>query len=336
MTDRLIRLMRIITIVQANPGILARELAERCETSERTIYRDMEALSAMHIPITNLGHGKGYTFISNFALYPPNWTDEEAAAFSMLSGVMDKIKPMLPAAFERAYEKVMASTHKKKIEQAHIAQQVSNIIQLGRQADWEEQPYFLMPIIMASLSQQTIEVEYHPVSHDEEISTLRIDPYCLIPQERRFYMLGYCHYRSAVRTFRISRFRNVRILPRTFSKDKTEVEAFFRHTWGVEGEGSATTRFVVRFSPEWAEAVRAEELFVKPDIQQMSDGSLLFEAVVNNENEFLNWLKKFGPGAEILHPAAQRKRFADMLAAWVRMYVKPEHEEEVAASKDPR
>ncbi|MDP4099001.1 WYL domain-containing protein [Paenibacillus sp. P96] len=324
MTDRLIRLMRIITIVQANPGILARELAERCETSERTIYRDMEALSAMHIPITNLGHGKGYAFISNFALYPLNWTEEEAAAFSMLSVVMDKVKPLLPSAFERAYEKVMASTQKKKIEQANIAQQVSNIIHLGRRTDWEEQPYYLMPIILASLSQHTIEAEYHPVSHEEEVTVLRIDPYCLIPQERRFYMLGYCHYRSAVRTFRISRFRNVRVLPRTFSKDKMEIEAFFRHTWGMKG-GDNTTRFVVRFSSEWADIVRAEELFVKPEIQQMSDGSLLFEVVVNNENEFLTWLKKFGPGAEILHPTAQRKQFADMLADWSRMYLQPEH-----------
>lgn len=70
MTDRLIRLMRIITLVQAKPGILARELAERCSTTERTIYRDMEALSAMHIPITHLGYGKGYRFIGSFALYP--------------------------------------------------------------------------------------------------------------------------------------------------------------------------------------------------------------------------------------------------------------------------
>lgn len=113
MTDRLIRLMRIITIVQANPGILARELAERCETSERTIYRDMEALSAMHIPIANMGHGKGYIFISNFALYPLNWTEEEAEAFTKLGEIMETVKPLLPPAFESAYEKVMASSQKK-------------------------------------------------------------------------------------------------------------------------------------------------------------------------------------------------------------------------------
>lgn len=323
MTDRLIRLMRIITIVQANPGILARELAERCETSERTIYRDMEALSAMHIPITNLGHGKGYSFISNFALYPPNWTEEEAAAFSMLAGVMDTIRPLLPAAFERAYEKIMASTHKKKVEQAHIVQQVSSVIQLGRQVGQEEPSVFLIPIILACLSQHTIEADYQPVSQQEKMATLRIDPYCLIPQERCFYMLGYCHNRLAVHSFRISRFRNVRLLPYTFSKDKMEMESFLRNMWGVE-DGGAATRFVVRFSPEWTQAVRTEELFVQPDIQQMSDGSLLFEVVVNNEHEFLNWLKKFGPGAEILQPVAQRKRFADMLASWLRVYAEPD------------
>lgn len=136
-------------------------------------------------------------------------------------------------------------------------------------------------------------------------------------------MLGYCHNRLAVHSFRISRFRNVRLLPYTFSKDKMEMESFLRNMWGVE-DGGAATRFVVRFSPEWTQAVRTEELFVQPDIQQMSDGSLLFEVVVNNEHEFLNWLKKFGPGAEILQPVAQRKRFADMLASWLRVYAEPD------------
>lgn len=100
MTDRLIRLMRIITLVQAKPGILARELAERCGNSERTIYRDMDALSAMHIPITHMGHGKGYAFIGNFALYPLDWSEEEEEAFSQLRSIMAEIKPLLPRALK--------------------------------------------------------------------------------------------------------------------------------------------------------------------------------------------------------------------------------------------
>ncbi len=112
MTDRLIRLMRIITLVQAMPGILARELAERCGTTERTIYRDMDVLSAMHIPIFHQGYGKGYKFIGDFSLYPLDWTVKEMHAFASLSNIMEQIKPLLPQEFESAYEKVMAVSYK--------------------------------------------------------------------------------------------------------------------------------------------------------------------------------------------------------------------------------
>jgi predicted DNA-binding transcriptional regulator YafY len=101
MTERLIRLIRIITLIQSKPGILARELAERCETTERTIYRDLELLSVM-IPITNQGHGKGYTFVGNFSLYPINWNEQEALAFTMLPSVISQVKSLLPPVFDSA------------------------------------------------------------------------------------------------------------------------------------------------------------------------------------------------------------------------------------------
>lgn len=126
MTDRLIRLMRIITLIQAMPGILVRELAERCGTTERTIYRDMDMLSAMHIPIIHQGYGKGYKFIGDFSLYPLDWTEQEMHAFASLTNIMDQIKPLLPEEFESAYEKVMAVSYKNRIERAGIHNNSNN------------------------------------------------------------------------------------------------------------------------------------------------------------------------------------------------------------------
>lgn len=120
MTDRLIRLMKIIILVQARPGILARELAERCGTSERTIYRDMDALSAMHIPITHQGRGRGYSFIGHFAMYPFGLTEDEVQALYKLLPLLDEIKPMLPDSFEGAYEKVLAAVYKQHTEKAEF------------------------------------------------------------------------------------------------------------------------------------------------------------------------------------------------------------------------
>lgn len=164
MTDRLIRLMRIITLVQAKPGILARELAQRCETTERTIYRDMEALSAMHIPIANMGHGQGYMFISHFAMYPLNWSDEEAQAFMHLAEVMENIRPLLKPAFESAYEKVVASSQKNKTERVEWSEQISGLFKMGLPA-WQNesndpQNQSLITLLQAGISQNTIEGEY--------------------------------------------------------------------------------------------------------------------------------------------------------------------------------
>lgn len=120
MTDRLIRLMRIIILVQTRPGILAKEIAERCGTSERTIYRDMEALSAIHIPIVHLGRGRGYAFIGQFAIYPPGLTEEEIQALFALLPLLNNIREMLPEHFETAYEKVLAAVYKQSREKPEL------------------------------------------------------------------------------------------------------------------------------------------------------------------------------------------------------------------------
>lgn len=120
MTDRLIRLMKIIVLVQTRPGILAKELAERCGTSERTIYRDMEALSAIHIPIVHQGRGRGYTFIGQFAIYPPDLTDEEVQALFAFVPLLDDHREMLPEHFETAYEKILAGVYKQSREKPEL------------------------------------------------------------------------------------------------------------------------------------------------------------------------------------------------------------------------
>jgi predicted DNA-binding transcriptional regulator YafY len=128
--ERLIRLLRIINIIQESPGIKARELAEICETSERNIYRDLETINAANIPIMNEGHSKGYKFIGRFKQFPLNWDEDELQAFKILPVLLgEKYKTK---AFMSAYEKVMATHKAEQVERKTLLSDISRAIQSGK------------------------------------------------------------------------------------------------------------------------------------------------------------------------------------------------------------
>lgn len=320
MTDRLIRLMRIITLVQAKPGILARELAERCETTERTIYRDMEALSAMHIPIANMGHGRGYMFISHFAMYPLNWSDEEAQAFIQLADVMEDIRPLLKPAFESAYEKVVASSQKNRTERVEWAEQVRGMFKEGgivcQNMDDDESSDSLLLLLQAGISQNSMEGKYQSQG---EMEMIRFDPYCLIPREYQFDLLAYCHLSERMRTFQVNWLYDLRIIPRTFRKNDYLIQSYFRTAWITRGSAEETV-VKIRFSSLVVDRVMQERFFVRPVLTREPEGTLLFETVVSDAEGFFVWISRYGPEAEILEPEHCRNLMQEHLERWRQVY----------------
>ncbi|MDV2686024.1 transcriptional regulator [Alkalihalophilus lindianensis] len=318
MSERLIRLLRIIILIQSSPGITAKELADRCETTPRTIYRDLELLSAAQVPITNEGYGKGYEYIGNFSIYPIDWTDKEAVAFGMLPNVIDQMTHLFPPDFYSAYEKVMATHQKEKKELQDVLQKMVSIIQMGTPAFQEEQNNFLSPVIDSILNSRTIEVVYHTQSRD--VTTSRaLDPYYLIPRDHRFYLIAFCHEKQKVLTFRMSRFLQVNQTDQTFDMKDFNLKKYFKDTWSII-QGKDKIHFKVLFNKEVARYIKEEELFVNPRLTENKDGSLLFEVTLNHDREFMQWLMQYGMDAEILEPVEYREKMKEKLTKWMSVY----------------
>ena len=320
MTDRLIRLMRIITLVQAKPGILARELAERCGNSERTIYRDMDALSAMHIPITHMGHGKGYEFIGNFALYPLDLTEDEAAAFSQLRNVMKDIQPLLPNHFENAYEKIMAAQYKQNAEREETMESVNKEAgQLWgeRNSLQIEQSAFLTEILSAVMKQRSFQADYNENATEE--NGIKIDPYCLVPLENRIYLIGFCHRFGRIRAFHMNGFSNVTQLNNWFSKEKFDLQSFMSQKWSL-GQDSLQIEFRIRFSERMMDKIKYEELLVKPSKVDRQNCCLYFKVAIEQDIGFVRWIMKFEDEAEILEPFYYRDVLKYHIEKWLMLY----------------
>src|SRR3954469_10782685 len=84
--NRLDRALGILLLLRSGAGISARELARRFEVSTRTIYRDIEALSALGVPVyAERGRGGGIRLLEGYFLPPVSFTQREA--LSLLLGV---------------------------------------------------------------------------------------------------------------------------------------------------------------------------------------------------------------------------------------------------------
>lgn len=316
--ERLIRFLKIINLIQAFPGIKAKELSEKCETSERNIYRDLDLLSQANVPLMNEGHGKGYKFYGNFKQFPLDWDNDEFKAFTLLPVLLgEKYKTK---ALISAYEKVMATHVAEIVEKKSLLSNLSRVIQNGNSATSNTEKDLLPLISEAVLASKTIEAIYHTQSRN--ITTKReIDPYYLMPRNDRLYIIGFDHKSNEIRTFRLSRFQHINLLNQRFTKDEINLKKYLQYTWSII-RGEERIHFKIKFSRDVARYVKEEDYNVSPTLTSLEDGNLLFEVIVNDDREFLRWLMKYGAEAEIIEPKYYRDKMKEILHKWNSIYDK--------------
>ncbi|MDG2659096.1 HTH domain-containing protein, partial [Vibrio parahaemolyticus] len=137
--NRTDRLLAILIELQRRQTVTAQSLAEKFETSIRTIYRDMDALNESGVPIYSMP-GHGYSLMDGYFLPPIQLTPEEAVTL-LLGG--DYIEKTFTSSFS-----VHARSAKEKLEIVLPADQQKKAQEL------RETFRFLSPIFSHQQSEQ--------------------------------------------------------------------------------------------------------------------------------------------------------------------------------------
>jgi len=213
------RLLSTILLLQSHGQLSGRELAERLEVSERTIHRDMDALSAAGVPVFALrGSRGGWKLEEAWRTQVPGVDEAELHALLMAQPriVGD---PRLAAAAERALGKLMASLPGHLRERAASIRQRLYVDTTGWRGGSED--LSMLPVVQDAVARDRklriryAKARYKPCAADEVVvdsETVEriVDPLGLVAKGSAWYLVA--SGASGFRTYRVSRIEHAAAL----------------------------------------------------------------------------------------------------------------------------
>lgn len=208
------RLLSIMMLLQTRGKMTAGALAERLEVSRRTILRDIDALSAAGVPIyADGGHGGGIALDEDYRTTLAALQDREVGTlFIGAHGPLLKDIGLGDAADSTLLKllAVLPAAHRPSVE--HIRQRI-----LIDPVWWwrDDQPLaWWEQLQQAVYEDRRIEAVYE--RHDGAVAERVLEPYSLVAKSSVWYLIA--DRGGELRTYRVARFRRVRLLDERFQR----------------------------------------------------------------------------------------------------------------------
>jgi predicted DNA-binding transcriptional regulator YafY len=271
------RLISIILMLQSRGTLKASELSEELGVSERTIHRYMGMLDELGIPIySERGPYGGFSLVRGYKLPPLVFTPEEATALYLGT---ELVKDIWGPSYQDA---VVAATAKlDNVLPDALLQEVKQAQRGLLVTGWLRRDYGPWAPILDELRRSVArrrQVRLIYCSFRQETTERLLDPYALALQWGNWYVVGYCHLRGDLRTFRVDRVQAVEATGGVFTlpADFSAREYLMRM---AEERPTTYYQVAVRFEPDVAHIVR-QRLEEWQRLEEHEDGSvtLSFEA----------------------------------------------------------
>lgn len=322
--SRIVRLLKLIGLLQGGRGYNTEALAQACGVSRRTIFRDLDALRQAGVPLVYDEAIQHYHVPGTYFLPPTNFTPEEALALLVLCndlGDRSQLPFFDPA--RSAALKLASSLPQRLRDRLRLASDAVKIRREPINPLAGQQPVYEQLLEAISL-RRCVRIRYHSLAEEKLIGT-RLHPYRLLFSRRSWYVIGRSTLYRDTRTFNVGRIRELEVLddpyeiPRGFSIDR-----YLGNAWHLIPEPGADREVVVRFSKRVAQNVAEVAWHKTQRLEFNEDGTLDFKVTVSGLGEISWWILGYGDQAEVIQPAELRQMLTRHAARLLARYVPQE------------
>ena len=314
------RLVSLLLLLQTRGRMNAAELARELEVSERTVHRDVDALSAAGIPIyAERGPHGGVQLVEGYRTRLTGMTAEEAEAL-FLSGLSG------PAA-ELGLGTVMAAAQLKVLAAlpGELRVRASRLVERFYldAAGWFHQGdevEHLATVAEAVWNARRLRVAY---DRGDRVVERLVDPLGLVLKGGIWYLVG--RVDEQMRTYRISRVREAEVTEVAIDRPAGfDLASHWQESIAAYEREIDRTELTVRVRPERVSdlpPVLGDDLAdITPLDEADPDGWTRLRLLVVWPNEAAGRLLGLGEDLELLAPPELRKRIVELARGALRRY----------------
>lgn len=299
------RLFHLIHLLLGGERWTVMRLAQTLEVSERTVRRDIDALSAAGIPIyTTQGRAGGVHLMPEFVL------DRALLSGQQQDEILCGLQTLHAAGVP---------------EGKALLEELSGLFGRSTRSGWidtdfsawgerEENRSLFALVQNAILEHHVVWIRYHAAKSG--FSERKIEPVRLCFRGMAWYMQAFCRERQAFRTFKLSRIAMIQRCEEQF----TPYEVLPPLPDSMESAPSMV-HAVIRFSA--AAAYRVLDEFPREQITKEADGGFLVHTDWPEGSWCGQYLLSYGSLAEVLEPQELRKWLAEEVQKLIEQYKNP-------------
>ena len=316
MSNTATRLITLIMLLQRRPNQKAAELANQLGVSVRTIQRYVGMLDEMGIPVySERGPHGGFSLVRGYKMPPLVFTPDEAVAVYLGTSLVGEMWGRLYQDAARGalakLDNVLPDEQRHEVAWARRTLLATDM----HRADWTPLAPSLEKLRRATRERRRVTMVYRGRSQPESLQR-DLDPYALVHRWGWWYVIGHCHLRGAVRTFRVDRIVELTLLDRTFDVlADFDIEEYL----AAEPHTQPRVQVRIRFAPEAALMALDDRAFWET-VEEQPDGSL----VVTFAAPDLEWPARvalsYGPHAVVLEPDELRCLVSERARAIAAQY----------------
>jgi predicted DNA-binding transcriptional regulator YafY len=335
------RLLGIMLQLSQGGQVSARELAERFEVSLRTIYRDIDALGELGVPVyAETGRNGGFRLLEGYFLPPVMFSEGEAISIILGAALLRSLRVHpFASRLDAAEEKLLAAVPPRLRDTLQNARRIIGFEEVPINAFHEDrQPRpgvgdtpaqhdearVIDMFLSAILTGSDLAMRYHTPYRPGGSWGMSVTPTGMFWDSDYWYLIGRSRSPDeGTRTWRADRVLEIRpIQPGSAEPPAFDIHGYLGRKWldPAMRDWAREAPVKVLLSSEQARRLQRDWYYGHAIYEEYEDGRILMTFGQDDPAIVMELIRWLGPGAELLHPHAWRATLREELRELLTVY----------------